>query len=134
MMAYVLWNLVPHTDATWCEQLMRQASRIAINRTVAGVHFPVDSAAGALLGLTLGEYFIHRCRPLDTYTFFMPWRFRGHAYAGADDFDWRLHYDVATDDRLIPAFADCLSSEVMTAPPSNVLAWLWGRAQAEWQP
>lgn len=41
-------------------QLQRQAFRIAANRTVAGVHFPVDSAAGAYLGMTLGTYFVAR--------------------------------------------------------------------------
>ena len=41
---------------------MNQAARIAINRTVAGVHFPVDSMAGQLLGLTVAEYFIKRSK------------------------------------------------------------------------
>ncbi|HBM61112.1 MAG TPA: phosphoesterase [Citreicella sp.] len=33
----------------------RHAARIAANRTVAGVHYPTDSMAGAVLGLTLAE-------------------------------------------------------------------------------
>ena len=37
-------------------QLFRMATRIAVNRTVAGVHFPSDSAAGALLGMTLARW------------------------------------------------------------------------------
>ena len=41
-------------------QRYRLAARIAINRTVAGVHFPVDSAAGAILGITLGEFIAAR--------------------------------------------------------------------------
>ena len=44
------------------QQLMAQAARIAINRTVAGLHFPVDSLAGQLLGLSIAEYFVARCR------------------------------------------------------------------------
>lgn len=37
----------------------RLAHRIAVNRTVAGVHFPVDSAAGALLGCSIGQAVIN---------------------------------------------------------------------------
>ncbi len=35
--------------------VFRIAHRVAVNRTVAGVHFPVDSAAGAVLGCMIGE-------------------------------------------------------------------------------
>ncbi len=60
-MAMVLIELLrasPNPAYDWemyAVQLLRQAARVAVNRQVAGVHFPVDSAAGALLGLTLGD-------------------------------------------------------------------------------
>ena len=39
---------------------MRIAERIATNRTVAGVHFPVDSVAGMVLAQTLSDFFVAR--------------------------------------------------------------------------
>ena len=39
----------------------RIAHRIAVNRTIAGVHFPVDSAAGAMLGVILGDALYSLC-------------------------------------------------------------------------
>ena len=36
-------------------QVFLLAHRIAVNRTIAGVHFPIDSMAGAVLGCGIGE-------------------------------------------------------------------------------
>lgn len=42
-------------------QLQRLAARIANNRVVAGVHFPIDAPAGRMVGETLAEYLVCRC-------------------------------------------------------------------------
>jgi hypothetical protein len=54
-----LFNQKP--GSVYYQQAMRQAYRVAVNRTVAGVHFPIDSIAGHVLGTALGEYFVTRC-------------------------------------------------------------------------
>lgn len=68
---------------SWRDQLMAHAARIAINRTVADVHFPVDSAAGAVLGLALGKYFVSRCKEGEKY---QTWTFDGGDYPPERDF------------------------------------------------
>jgi hypothetical protein len=58
--AYVLSRLMGESDASFTTETnlyMRMAERIASNRTVAGVHFPMDSMAGSCLGLTLGRIY-----------------------------------------------------------------------------
>jgi membrane-associated phospholipid phosphatase len=133
-LASVLWAVLRHSDNTvyrepeWGDQIMRLASRIAINRTVAGVHFPVDSAAGCLLGLTLGHYFVARCTGARG---FGGWRFDGTRYAG--DFDWHDLYDVARARQKETDFARSMGSTSLqgdTASP--ILRFLWKKAVEEW--
>lgn len=136
IVAYVLWRLLkkaeppppaPPKNPAWGDQLMRQAARIAINRTVAGVHFPVDSAAGQLLGLTLGEYFVRRCGVIPQYH---AWRFDGPRFGPAADFDWRQQYNMAADAHVSAPFTDNLG--LVSAQMSVPLNWLWYKALAEW--
>jgi hypothetical protein len=132
--AYLLWKLRRAADASWpmagFEQLMRQAARVAINRTIAGVHFPVDSAAGQVLGLALCEYLEHRATALAPYS---SWQFDGMAYAPALDFAWREQWQLQSDTR---ANAPSGFSAVIAANESSVkaplLADLWNKAIGEW--
>ena len=101
----------------------RVAHRIATNRSVAGVHFPVDSAAGAVVGCVLGET----------------------AYriaTGRDAIDWPQPVEVtfgapADDD---PPFdltlawlRDILADDAPDLPTTDdILGTLWNAAAAEW--
>ena len=64
MIAYTLPSLVAEVGDNRehiQRQLLAQAYRIAENRTVAGVHFPVDSLAGQALAKALADYFLFHC-------------------------------------------------------------------------
>jgi hypothetical protein len=68
-------------------QHYRLAARIAINRTVSGLHFAVDSAAGAVFGTTLGDYLVARCKRWDQTPYR---RFDGTLYHEPDETDARV--------------------------------------------
>ena len=111
---------------------MRLASRVAVNRTVAGVHFPIDSVAGCILGFCLGDYLVRRCKvdPSDN----RQWTFDGEAFASESethDFEWAKLEHAMSD---ASAAAPGLSGAAADAPaPAPILAGLWAAAVAEWK-
>jgi membrane-associated phospholipid phosphatase len=132
MIARILWELRGR-EPVMGEQLMREAARIAVNRTVAGVHFPVDTAVGQVLGLTLGRYFIQRATGGAQQ--FNAWRFDGERYPGTQDFDFHDFYDSATaleqlNPAIDPPYVDRIASQRPEVSP--VLKWLWDEAAKEW--
>jgi hypothetical protein len=102
------------------EQLMRQAARVAINRTVAGVHFPVDSTAGRVLGVTLAEYFIARCKGGRRI---QARQFNGERFDGDQDFK--------PEERLDASHEHVVLLGRIRIEGSPLLSWLWDKAMAE---
>ncbi len=110
-------------------QVFRMAHRIATNRTIAGVHYPMDSAAGALLGCAIGEHvmgLVSGAQPAESVTFYLG---EGepsdppHAFGPSSDFT--LDY-VSTNahDHGAPAQP--------AAVEDSALSVLYTRAKAEW--
>jgi membrane-associated phospholipid phosphatase len=128
MIVHLIEKLLPH-GAKLHEPLQRLAARTSINRTVAGVHFPIDSIAGQMLGQTLGEYLVWKClsypRPDAPALPATPWSSRVfEAPDGAMDFLWDhkvVGGEVVSDLPPVPKDA---------AP--SALGWLWDQARAEW--
>ncbi|MFZ4759499.1 MAG: phosphatase PAP2 family protein, partial [Burkholderiaceae bacterium] len=133
-------------DASLDELLMRQAARIAINRTVAGVHFPVDSAAGQMLGLSIADYLLRRVG-VDavrgtSIASLGHWVFHGDAYPAADDFKFRRLYETEQRKRTDRATGGPGGKTVWAkastwaaadaVETSALLQWLWDKAVLEW--
>ncbi len=109
--------------------LISQAARIAINRSVAGVHFPIDSAAGEMLGTTVAEYLTHLGEGGDGWT--------ERAFEVVDvnqnflqDRSTRKVGDPVTDVGInkIPKYEPSTDPAV----PNSPFNWLWQKAKAEW--
>jgi len=99
-----------------------------------------DTAAGQLLGLTLGQYFVQRATAPATGQSFGAWRFDGERYPATQDFEpRRFTYDPSTDQEKLdtsilpvvdPPYIDYLPSQ--RPPRSPILGWLWDQAMYEW--
>lgn len=102
--------------------LWRLAARIAVNRTVAGIHYPVDSALGAVLGVTLGRAILARGQAVPGV---VPLAFDADAWlgagGGADFFAARLPGLLAED-----------GTAPVQLPASGLIAGLVSKASAEW--
>lgn len=128
MVSTVLQALLPH-GAKYSEQLERQAARIAVNRTVAGLHYPVDSAVGRLLGTGLADFFVARCTGNNKLH---ERGFNGRKFHDAQgqviDFDPRV--SMADNQS---GYYEYLSA-VGAIAASPLMAFMWGKAAKEWQP
>lgn len=95
----------------------RMAERIATNRTIAGLHWPIDSIAGAVLGVSFGQAVVNHALGRTTTP--------SHALCAgvglADDFSLQ---------ELMPYVAE--STSIALAPcDDTILPELWTRARAE---
>jgi len=132
--------LDPYGDVSWGTELMRLASRVAMNRTVAGVHFTVDSAAGAFLGLTLGQYFVNRCTGAANYNAYefdgtsFPDPTAGGAPPNDGDFYWTALFDetIPGPATPLPAYVTASGPQAIGGTSNSILTWLWDRARREW--
>jgi len=128
MTCELLQKLLPN-GARYKEQLQRLAARTAVNRTVAGVHYPVDSAVGRLLGISLAEFLEARCNP---GTKIQQRGFDGTKFEGAKgstlDFDPRTPMPTLRSQN---NFYQVLGSKKLVAH-SPLLAQLWTEAAKEW--
>jgi hypothetical protein len=121
-------------DPATFRQFLLTAERIATNRTVAGVHFPVDSVAGTLLGAKLAEYFIARC----TGGSVVPCGFDGTKYDGALDYRIGDVVDTTGDAKDVAmgkvkaTTPHITTGSAFAVDKSDMLSWLWNKAEEEW--
>ena len=133
--AYVLkklLNLDPKYP-TVVEQLDRQAARITTNRVIAGVHFPVDSIAGRMLGVALGEYFVGRCTSTAAPGQFTSRTFNAGVIDNAPTTDFNpFNADQKLDQSPNAGKIYSVVQGPNNIPPSDLMAYVWGMAKAEW--
>lgn len=127
MTCAVLQALIPHGDK-YREQLERLAARIAVNRTVAGMHYPVDSAVGRLLGTSLAEFFVARCTGQKVHER----GFSGPKFHGPKDTVIDFDPRISMTDNKSGYYEYGSSASAIAASP--LLEFMWTKAAKEWHP
>ncbi len=121
--AAVMADLLAANAATSSALLpFRLAARIADNRTVAGVHFPVDSAHGALLGLSCGLAVLAMCQTAPTKV--PTWV--------ADAADWVSDFTLDAWCASLPVWKTASQATMPAAATTDLPAMLFAHAVAEW--
>lgn len=117
---------VKANDAVTTTLLYRRAERIACNRTVAGVHFPIDSMAGRILGEVLADLLIS----LATNNQFKQRSFDLNSFDKSHYLD-DLDVSVPIDSAETPYFQS--GASMSAAGKAPIIQWLWQEAAAEWE-
>jgi hypothetical protein len=110
--------------------LFKQAERIAVNRTIAGMHFPIDSYAGAALGETVGRIVLALCAS-------------GAAPARRIDYE-AIHCDFTLaalrpdlwptlQAKDVPQAGLVRGGDPLSIAPSELFEWLWAKAADEFR-
>ncbi|WP_374634504.1 phosphatase PAP2 family protein [Paracoccus sp. (in: a-proteobacteria)] len=112
-------------------QLFRMATRIAVNRSVAGVHFPSDSAAGALLGITLARWIAVRAGAMPEGC---PSMIFDAPLWGDEAPDKSRDFYLARLCEVMPGTSGCLkyARKPVKVPASDLLEGVWKMASDEW--
>jgi membrane-associated phospholipid phosphatase len=114
------WQSLADSDGR-LKVLRGLAERIAVNRTVAGVHYPIDSWAGATLGVSVGRAILKRCGVV-TATPSLSF------VAGNSDF-----FDHDFKDPALASNHGLTEGAAFTMSSSQTFEWLWTEAAAEKQ-
>ena len=128
VIAGILTALVPGASGTWAGvQLRRVAHRIADNRVIAGLHFPVDNLAGRLLGDALGQYVLALCGQPHVAG---PVSFVGRVRTVAE-----AAVDRASQDDPLCSGPGCSGQAPKPASIDSlpILAEMWAAASREWE-
>nr|WP_249145432.1 phosphatase PAP2 family protein [Bradyrhizobium diazoefficiens] len=101
--------------------ISKLAERIAVNRTVAGLHFPIDSWAGAILGRAVGQIILSKSGQRVGV--------QGYRYCANGKLDFFLsEFSKDSNPKYGVEREGCCAVE-----SSNLFEWLWEQASNEFE-